>query len=56
MIDLTALDGQELIGRLIRARAGLSRLHPDWEDEFAFVMVDGLSIREDELTAALGPT
>ncbi|MFN3993479.1 MAG: FIST N-terminal domain-containing protein [Tabrizicola flagellatus] len=54
-IDLNRLDGQELIGRLIRARAGLSRLQPDWEGEFAFVMVDGLSIREDELTAALGP-
>jgi hypothetical protein len=54
-IDLGALDGQELIGRLIRARAGLARRHPDWEDEFAFLLVDGLSIREDELTAALGP-
>lgn len=54
-IDLAALDGQELIGRMIRARAGLSRRHADWEDEFAFVLVDGMSIREDELTAALGP-
>jgi hypothetical protein len=54
-IDLAQLDGQELIGRLIRARAGLARRHADWEDEFAFVLVDGLSIREDELTAALGP-
>ncbi len=54
-IDLARLDGQELIGRLIRARAGLARRHGAWEDEFAFVMVDGLSIREDELTAALGP-
>ena len=54
-IDLGDLDGQALIGRLIRARAGLARRHGAWEDEFAFVMVDGLSIREDELTAALGP-
>lgn len=54
-IDLSSLDGQELIGRLIRARAGLARKHGAWEDEFAFLMVDGLSIREDELTAALGP-
>lgn len=54
-IDLDQLDGQELIGRLIRARAGLARRHAEWEDEFAFVLVDGLSIREDELTAALGP-
>lgn len=54
-IELADLDGQELIGRLIRARAGLARRHGAWEDEFAFVMVDGLSIREDELTAAMGP-
>jgi len=54
-IDLADLDGQELIGRLIRARAGLARRQGGWEDEFAFVMVDGLSIREDELTAAMGP-
>lgn len=54
-IELADLDGQELIGRLIRARAGLARRHGGWEDEFAFVMVDGLSIREDELTAAMGP-
>jgi len=54
-IELADLDGQELIGRLIRARAGLARRQGGWEDEFAFVMVDGLSIREDELTAAMGP-
>lgn len=54
-IELADLDGQELIGRLIRARAGLARRQTGWEDEFAFVMVDGLSIREDELTAAMGP-
>lgn len=54
-IDLSKLDSQELIGRLIRARTGLARQHADWDGEFAFVMVDGLSIREDELTAALGP-
>lgn len=54
-IDLATLNGQELIGRLIRARSGLARRHGAWEDEFAFLMVDGLSIREDELTAALGP-
>lgn len=54
-VDLTRIDAQQLIGRLIRARAGLARLRPEWEGELAFVMVDGLSIREDELTAALGP-
>jgi hypothetical protein len=54
-VDLARIDGKELIGRLIRARASLARQHPRWEDEFAFLMVDGLSIREDELTSAIGP-
>jgi hypothetical protein len=51
--DLGVLDQQELIGRLIRARQGLSRAHPDWDHEFAFLLVDGLSVREDALTSAL---
>jgi len=51
--DLGALDPQEVIGRLIRARMGLLRAHPGWEHEFAFLLVDGLSVREDEVTAAL---
>lgn len=54
-IDLSRIDGQDLIGHLIRARAALARQRPGWEDEFAFLMIDGLSIREDELTAAIGP-
>jgi len=53
--DLHQIDAQALIGKLIRLRAGLERLRPSWEHEFAFLMVDGLSIREDELTAALAP-
>jgi len=53
--DLGSLKADDLIGRMIRARSGLMRGHPDWEHEFAFLMVDGLSIREDELTAALAP-
>ena len=53
--DLGAIDGQELIGEMIRSRAGLSAAHPGWEHEFAFLMVDGLSTREDALTTALAP-
>ena len=53
--DLGALDPQALIGGLIRARAALARARPQWETEFAFLMVDGTSTREDALTAALGP-
>ena len=51
--DLSVLERETLIGRLIRSRQGLARARPDWEGEFAFLMVDGLSVREDELAAAL---
>jgi hypothetical protein len=51
--DLDDISSQALIGRLIRARQGLIAARPGWEHEFAFLMVDGLSIREDELTSAL---
>lgn len=51
--DLRALAALDLIGGLIRARQGLARARPEWEHEFAFLMVDGLSIREDELASAL---
>lgn len=50
---LHRLDPQDLIGQMIRLRAGLERQRPAWQHEFAFLMVDGLSIREDELTSAL---
>jgi hypothetical protein len=53
--DPGSLRADDLIGRMIRARSGLMRAHPGWEHEFAFLMVDGLSIREDELTAAPAP-
>lgn len=51
--DLHQLQPQTLIGQMIRLRAALERQNPGWEHEFAFLMVDGLSIREDELTSAL---
>ncbi|WP_434612755.1 FIST N-terminal domain-containing protein [Tabrizicola sp. M-4] len=51
--DLSVLERDALIGQLIRSRQGLARARPDWEGEFAFLMVDGLSVREDELAAAL---
>jgi len=51
--DLSVLERDALIGRLIRSRQALARERPDWEGEFAFLMVDGLSVREDELAAAL---
>jgi hypothetical protein len=51
--DLSVLQREALIGQLIRSRQGLAQARPDWEGEFAFLMVDGLSVREDELAAAL---
>lgn len=51
--DLSQLDAQAMIGDLIRARGALARACPAWEHEFAFLMVDGLSTKEDELTSAL---
>ncbi len=51
--DLSVLEREAMIGRLIRSRQGLARQRPDWAGEFAFLLVDGLSVREDELTSAL---
>lgn len=51
--NLDRLAPQEIIARLIRARQMLGVARPEWEHEFAFLMVDGLSVREDELTAVL---
>jgi hypothetical protein len=51
--DLGRLDPDALIGAMIRARGALARARPAWDHEFAFLMVDGLSAKEDELAAAL---
>lgn len=53
--DLQSLDAQAVTGAVIRARGGLAHIVPDWPHEFAFLMVDGLSAKEDALTAALSP-
>lgn len=57
--DLGHIAGQDIVGALIRKRATLARARPGWDHEFAFLLVDGLSVREDELAAAvaagLGP-
>lgn len=51
--DLSVLARETLIGELIRRRQGLAVGREGWQGEFAFLMVDGLSVREDELTSAL---
>lgn len=50
---LTDLDHQGQIDRVIRARLRLAATDPTMVSEFAFLMVDGLSLREDELTSML---
>lgn len=51
--DLTAVDTQTLAAEVMRAQARLINAHPDWPHEFGFLMVDGLSLKEDEVSAAL---
>lgn len=53
--DLDRLADADLVGALVRARQRLARARPGWQGEFAFLMVDGLSVREDALAAALAP-
>ncbi|WP_299789466.1 FIST N-terminal domain-containing protein [uncultured Marivita sp.] len=58
--NLDLLDEEEIAGALIETRLSLAQGSPDWTSEFAFLMVDGLSLREEQLTAflsaGLGPT
>jgi hypothetical protein len=58
--DLSALEDQVVADRLIDARLTLAQRAPNWTSEFAFLLVDGLSLQEEQLTAflsaGLGPT
>lgn len=58
--DLDAIDEQSIADKLIEARLSLAQQSPDWASDFAFLLVDGLSLREEQLTAflasGLGPT
>ena len=53
--DLFALDAQGVVGELIRARGALARAHPGRDSEFVFLLVDGLSGKEDDLASVLAP-
>lgn len=57
--NLNDYDPQDLVGELIRGRHDISRQEPDWPSEFAMLLVDGLTMHEDELTShlslAVGP-
>ena len=51
--DIGALDRKELTDRALRARGRLASDAPLWTHEFAFLLIDGLAMREDDLTDAL---
>jgi hypothetical protein len=53
--DLGRMEAQPLIGEVIRARGRLAQDHAVWQHEFAFLLVDGLSTKEDELASTLAP-
>jgi len=51
--DLTRLDPPALASALIRTRMAMAEHYPELAHEFAILLVDGLSQKEDELTSAL---
>lgn len=52
--DLSRLDAGALARAAIRARAALATACPPaWDQDFALLLIDGLSTREDAVTAAL---
>jgi hypothetical protein len=51
--DLEILDQQEIVGQMIRTRTVLTSQAPEWQHEFAFLAVDGLSVKEDEVVSAI---
>ncbi|PWE30237.1 GfdT protein [Pararhodobacter marinus] len=53
--DLSRVEAQTVIGDLIRARGSLTRAHPGWDNEFVFLMIDGLSTKEDEFASMIAP-
>ena len=52
---LSDLGQQDIVARAVRLRGSLAREAPEWSDEFGFLLVDGMSLREDQLAWALGP-
>lgn len=51
--NLSDIQPQQKITQMIHNRKALGEAHPRWTSEFAFLMVDGLSTREDALAAEL---
>lgn len=53
--DMSAMNGRAIVDRMITLRSELMIAAPGFEHEFDFLLVDGLSTKEDELTALLAP-
>lgn len=53
--DLTDLNPTTEMDRIAQERVALQDRHPHMGPGFAFLMVDGLSLREDALTATISP-
>ena len=51
--DLDDFDSHALIERMIRNRNHMARETPDWVSDFTFLLIDGLSTKEDTLTSQL---
>lgn len=52
---LDAISPQALIDQLVQTRVALAKAHPDKPYGFGFLLIDGLSLREDAVAAAIAP-
>ncbi|TPE52149.1 FIST N-terminal domain-containing protein [Amaricoccus solimangrovi] len=53
--DLEQFPRHVSIQEVLRLRNGLAGSVPTWPNEFAFLLSDGLSLREEQFVSALGP-
>lgn len=53
--NLDKYHSQDLIDQLVRNRHEMAQETPSWEHEFSFLMIDGLSTKEDTLVSDLAP-
>lgn len=53
--DLERFSRHLSIQEVLRLRNGLAGAVPNWPNEFAFLLSDGLSLREEQFVSALGP-
>lgn len=53
--DLDNLKPRDLAHRSLQAQQTTAAAEPDWEEGFAFLLVDGLSMREDQVVSAIMP-